>query len=204
MSKYKNYEEYIHQAEEFAQPILTQLRVYVKEACPEVEEEFKWSFPNFTYNGSILCNMAGFKNHVTFGFWLGSIMEDPNEIMIRTGNSGMGHFGKITSLENLPSKEVLIKYIRHAMQLTDDGHKLLNAGNKKAEVQEAPKILIDALNLNDIAYDTFNNFSQSHRNEYIEWINEAKTENTKLKRLAQTIEWLEEGKPRNWKYMKKW
>jgi uncharacterized protein YdeI (YjbR/CyaY-like superfamily) len=37
--------------------------------------------------------------------------------------------------------------------------------------------------------------------EYIEWLTEAKREETRAKRLAQAIEWLAEGKPRNWKYM---
>ena len=37
----------------------------------------------------------------------------------------------------------------------------------------------------------------------MEWINEAKTEVTKIKRIATAIEWIEEGKRRNWKYEKK-
>jgi uncharacterized protein YdeI (YjbR/CyaY-like superfamily) len=37
----------------------------------------------------------------------------------------------------------------------------------------------------------------------VNWITEAKTEETRNKRISTTIEWLSEGKPRNWKYMKK-
>jgi uncharacterized protein YdeI (YjbR/CyaY-like superfamily) len=37
----------------------------------------------------------------------------------------------------------------------------------------------------------------------VEWITEAKTEETINKRISTTIEWLLEGKSRNWKYMKK-
>jgi uncharacterized protein YdeI (YjbR/CyaY-like superfamily) len=47
------------------------------------------------------------------------------------------------------------------------------------------------------------NLSPSHKREYIEWINDAKTEETKNKRILTTIEWLTEGKSRNWKYEKK-
>jgi uncharacterized protein YdeI (YjbR/CyaY-like superfamily) len=43
-------------------------------------------------------------------------------------------------------------------------------------------------------------FAPSHRREYIEWIVEAKREETRAKRVAQAIEWLREGKSRNWKY----
>ena len=44
---------------------------------------------------------------------------------------------------------------------------------------------------------------KAHRREYIEWITEAKTEETREKRIATTLEWLVEGKSRNWKYQKK-
>ena len=62
----------------------------------------------------------------------------------------------------------------------------------------------DLLKDNPAAVENFNQFSTSKRNEYVEWITEAKTETTREKRLAQSIEWIAEGKPRNWKYMKKW
>ena len=44
-------------------------------------------------------------------------------------------------------------------------------------------------------------FSPSHRREYVEWITEAKSDDTRARRLQTAIGWLEEGKPRNWKYM---
>lgn len=206
MAKFKDYDHYIAEAQEFAQPMLAFFRECVHEACPEVVEEFKWSFPNFTYNGAILCNMAGFKKHVTFGFWLGGQMKDPKSVMIRTGNSGMGNFGKMTSMAELPNKEILIEYIREAMEMTDSGVKLPSqtSPKKSATAIDVPQILIDALQEDEVAYSTFNSFSQSHRNEYSEWISDAKTEKTQQKRLSQTMEWLKEGKPRNWKYMKNW
>lgn len=35
----------------------------------------------------------------------------------------------------------------------------------------------------------------------IQWIEEAKTDATRDKRIAQAIEWIADGKSRNWKYM---
>ena len=52
----------------FAQPILKHIRKLVHAGCPEVEETIKWQFPSFMYKG-MLCGMAAFKNHCTFGFW---------------------------------------------------------------------------------------------------------------------------------------
>lgn len=60
---------YIARSAEFAQPILTRLRTVVHQACPDVEETMKWSMPSYTHADSILCGMAAFKQHVSFGFW---------------------------------------------------------------------------------------------------------------------------------------
>jgi uncharacterized protein YdeI (YjbR/CyaY-like superfamily) len=65
-----------------------------------------------------------------------------------------------------------------------------------------PKALSTALKKSKKALTTFESFPPSQRREYIEWISEAKTEETSNKRLATTIEWLEEGKIRHWKYKK--
>ena len=51
-----------------------------------------------------------------------------------------------------------------------------------------------------VAFDTF---SPSHKREYIEWITEAKSDETRTRRLAQAIEWIAQGKSHNWKYERK-
>ena len=45
-------------------------------------------------------------------------------------------------------------------------------------------------------------FSYSHQKEYVEWITEAKGEETRNKRLATAVEWMAAGKPRHWKHIK--
>ena len=65
-------DKYIAGAAAFARPILTHLRQLIHTGCPEVEETLKWGMPSFLYHG-ILCGMAGFKQHCTFGFWKGSL-----------------------------------------------------------------------------------------------------------------------------------
>lgn len=54
------------------------------------------------------------------------------------------------------------------------------------------------------ALATWNRFSRSHRNEYVEWVTGAKQEATRERRLQQALEWMAEGKPKEWKYMKEW
>lgn len=204
MPKFQNFDDYILQAEPFARPILTYFRACVERACPKAQETFKWGMPMFTYKGSILCHMAAFKNHTSFSFWLSAKMTDPEGVFIGEANSGMGQFGKVTSIEQLPNETILISYITEAMALTDAGEKLPKATPKGAKVLQAPDAMLEALNNNSIALSNYNAFSQSNKNDYIEWISDAKTAGTRDRRIAQMLVWLEEGKPRNWKYMKKY
>jgi len=131
MSKFN---QYILNSKDFAQPILIYLQSVVHKACPEVDEQIKWSFPNFVYKGKILCYMASFKEHCAFGFWLGPIMQDPDQIFINSNdeNSAMGQFGKLKSLNDLPSEKILIKYIKQAMRLIDEGVSLPRKTKPKA------------------------------------------------------------------------
>ncbi len=69
----------------------------------------------------------------------------------------------------------------------------------KSEV-DVPDELAAALKKNAKARATFEGFSPSHRREYVEWITEAKREQTRARRIAQAVAWMAEGKARNWKY----
>jgi uncharacterized protein YdeI (YjbR/CyaY-like superfamily) len=185
---------YIAKAAPFAQPILTRLRETVHEACPDVEEGLKWSSPHFGYRG-MLCGMAAFKEHCSFGFW-------KNELVIPNAErNGMGHFGKLTRVADLPPKKLLTGYIKKAMEVNEQGLKVERSAPSKRRVT-VPQVLQRALKRNRAARTSFERFSPSHQREYVEWISEAKTDATRQRRLATAIEWMAEGKPRNWKYMK--
>jgi len=198
----KRIDNYIAKSADFAKPILNHLRKLVHAACPQVEETIKWGFPHFDYKG-MMCSMAAFKHHCVFSFWKAALMKDANTFKENNANA-MGHSGKITRLGELPSDKIIIARIKEAMKLNDEGVKLpeRNRSEKKPEV-----VVPDALKKELVKYEkataTFNGFSPSQKREYTDWINDAKTEETRNKRILTTIEWLMEGKVRNWKYMKK-
>jgi len=186
---------YIDKSADFAKPILTHVRQLIHEVCPDVKETLKWSMPAFEYKG-ILCGMAAFKEHATFGFWKHSLMGlgDSAEA------TAMGSFGKLQSLKDLPSDAKVKKLIKEAMRLNDEGIKIEKKVPKEKKELVVPAILLEALAKNAKAAETFDRLSYSHKKEYVQWISEAKTDATRDKRLATTIEWLTEGKARNWKY----
>ena len=186
---------YIAEAAEFARPILEHLRATVHAACPSVQETLKWRSPHFMYGERLLCNMAAFKQHVAFGFWLGDRVAETGK-----DTAAMGQFGRITRLADLPPKKDLALLVKKAMLLGDAGATRARKSAPRPPAQ-VPDDLAAALARNRKARVTFDGFSASHRREYIEWIDEAKREATRVQRIATTLEWLAEGKPRNWKYM---
>ena len=186
---------YIARQADFARPILEHLRKVVHEACPECEETLKWSMPSFLYKGKILAGFAAFKAHATFGFWSGSMVLESNDEQ----KSAMGQFGRLTSLADLPSKAMLVELTRKAMKLIDEGVKPVR--NKHAKPPFAvPQDMRAAIDAVPAAKATFDGFPPSQQRDYVEWVTEAKRDETRAKRLAQTVEWIAEGKRRNWKY----
>src|SRR4051794_6916619 len=175
---------YIAQAGSFAQPILEHLRELVHRACPEATETIKWSAPHFEYRGSILCSMAAFKTHCAFGFWhqgMEKVLGDHGA----KGATAMGSFGRITSVADLPDDKTLIRFIREAAKLNESGvpaRPKAPAGAPKKE-PKVPSDLAAALQKNRTAAEAFAKFPPSHRKEYIEWILEAKRDETRQKRL---------------------
>ncbi len=157
----------------------------------------KWSAPHFDYKG-MMCGMASFKNHAIFGFWKSTLVLDREKIQ-----DGAGQFGKLTSVADLPSDRVLTAYIRKAAKLNDDGVQVVKAPRRQLPKPKTPPALMAALRKNKKALTAWTSLSPSHVREYVEWIAEAKGDDTRARRIATAVEWLTEGKSRNWKYMKK-
>ncbi len=162
------FDSFVAKAKDFAKPILKHLRKLIHEACPDLEETMKWSMPAFVYRGKILCGMAAFKEHCTFGFW----HQDMTEVLgadAKKGDAAMGSFGRITSLDDLPSDKTMIRYIKKAAELNESGAPARPQPARKPAPPAVPKDLAAALKKNKAAAATFEKFSPSNRREYVEW-----------------------------------
>jgi uncharacterized protein YdeI (YjbR/CyaY-like superfamily) len=200
MEKYDpRVDAYIAKSAEFAKPILTYIRELVHEASPLPGETIKWGFPFFDYKGPV-CQTAAFKNHCSFGFWKQTLLNDPQGVL-RIGDGNAGSFGAITSIADLPPRDVLIDFVKQAIVLNESEVKVApkKVTTEKAELV-VPDDFIEFLERDTKAIETFNKFSYSHKKEYVEWIIDAKSEATRQKRMETAREWIIEGKSRHWKY----
>ena len=190
---------YFGKVRPFAEPIMWHLRELIHKGCPGVVETIKWSRPFFEYKGMILCNISAFNEHCSFGFWgeeIGAVLRDSKVIQ----EGGMGSLGRITSLKDLPSDREMLGFIKQAKGFIDSGE-YASPVAARHKVVKAPKPAIDlpsqftmALKKNKAAAKAFETFSPSCKREYVEWITDAKREETREKRIATAVEWIAEGK----------
>ncbi|MGN6394844.1 MAG: YdeI/OmpD-associated family protein [Mucilaginibacter sp.] len=194
---------YIDKAAPFAQPILKHIRQVIHSASPLITETMKWSMPFFEYKGPVAM-MASFKQHLGFGFWKSSRLNDPNAYL-KGGDdeAAAGSFGRIEKMEDLPPDEAIINFIHQLLALNESGVK----EPKKPATASKPELPMpddfkELLSANATAVGYFENFAPSKKREYLEWFADAKSEATRQKRMEQALEWISEGKSRNWKYQK--
>jgi hypothetical protein len=187
---------YIAESPDFAQPILAHLRAAVHAACPDVQETMKWSCPHFEYKG-LLCGMASFKAHCKLNFWKAALMFPKT-----AEGEAIDPFGHLASVKDLPSKSVLAGYVRQAMKLNEEGGKTPARAKPATAPLIVPDYFLAALKVDKAAQAAFDGAAPGFRREYVAWLEEAKTEATRLRRMGQAIEWIADGKSRNWKYEK--
>jgi len=185
---------YITKAAPFAKPIITQVREVVHEACPEIVETLKWGHPSFDHHG-IVCGVAAFKAHCVLSFWKAALLGDAALLQ-----------RQVTSVADLPGRRDFVRLVKQAAKLNEDGVTVPEEPRKRpsdTRTLDVPDVLTNALRRNKKAHATFDAFSYTNKKDYVEWITEAKSDDTRQKRLEQAIAWMAEGKTRNWKYQKR-
>lgn len=194
---------YIEKMADFAKPILTHLREIIFSTCPEAEENIKWGTPHYSYKGDHLVMMGGFKQHCSFSLYKAELMQDKDiQASVKAGKK-FGYMDKIKDISELPGRKILISYIKEAMELNKNGTAKPKPVKEKSTAEVvAPKEFVDALKKNKKATEIFESKSPSFRKNYIIWIADAKTDETRNKRITQSLEWIAEGKDRFWQSKK--
>ena len=186
---------YIAKSADFAKPILTHLRQLIHKACPDVAETIKWSVPFFDYKGT-LCALPAFKQHCGLVLWKHALIFDK-----KSAAKQRTLLRRVTAMSDLPGDKILIGYLKKAVALNEAGVKEPVPAKPKAKKDLAmPDYFLTALKKNKKASIHFEKFSPSCQREYVEWLTEAKREETRVKRLTTALEWIARGKSRNWKY----
>jgi uncharacterized protein YdeI (YjbR/CyaY-like superfamily) len=186
---------YIETVPDYALPIFAHLRPLLHKTIPEGAETLKWGKPAFTYRDKNVATFAAFKHHAMF-------------VIHGDGRQGESELdsGKLTGVGDLPGDNTIVDRLVAACERIDaEGtavrKKPASARKPKPEIP-VPDDFAAALSANGAAATTFEALAPSHRRDYLEWIVEAKREETRTKRVAQAVAQLAEGKKRHWQYEK--
>ena len=77
--------------------------------------------------------MAGFKNHCSFSLYKAEMMKDKAiQDSVKAGKK-FGNMDKMEDLSDLPTKKVLVAYIKEAMALNEKGVKKAKPIEEKAK-----------------------------------------------------------------------
>lgn len=174
-------DEGIASAEPFAKAICKKLRSLIFKAEPGIIEDWKWG-PNYYKNGMV-CGFWYFKKHCTFVFYQGALLKDKKKVLLKNeGNIHNRHL-KFTDVNQI-DEQLLIDYITEAVINNEKGLKITEAADKTVVIPEAFKKLL----VKNKLLKNFEELSYSKRKDYVLWINSAKQETTRSKRMLLGLE----------------
>ena len=172
----------------FARPICEKLRKVVAKASPDMQEDWKWRSPVFHYQGHV-CGFMAFKKWVNFYLFKGQLIDDPKGILTHGEGNSSSRSVRFTDAKEIVEKDIL-PLIKKGIQLNREGVK---PAPKKKPALRVPADVRKAINANAKAKKVFDGFTPSCKREYVEWIVEAKREETRQRRIDKMISQLQEG-----------
>ena len=191
--------QYLAENPEWQRKLLVRLRQLIHSTDAEVEETWKWNSPHFDHQG-IMIGLQAFKEHVAVWFHKGSLIKDPKKLfekLPKGEEKGMRSY-KLHEGDAL-NEAAFVDLVKQAVALNVKGTKLTDAKPaKKALV--LPEDLGSVLHKDPTAWANWEAFSYSHKKEYIEWVTDAKQEETRKRRIAQALEKIREGESKEEKH----
>jgi len=189
-------DEAIPQMKPFAKAICTKLRKLILSTDAEMVEDWKWG-PNYYLDGMV-CGYWGFDKHVTLTFFQGALLKDKKKILCENPGNVRNRHIKFTDVKQ-SDDETILEYLFEAIDNNRKGHIIKESKDKTVEIPGDVKKAFKTAKL--LPY--FESLAYSHRKEYMMWINDAKKEETRIKRIGQAIEKLASKEMMHDKYKKK-
>jgi hypothetical protein len=189
-------DEGIKGAEPFARAICHKLREIIFKAEPTIIEDWKWG-PNY-YKDGMVCGFWYFKHHVTFTFFQGAMLKDEkNVLQVNSGNINNRHL-KFTDIKQI-NERLLIQYLREAVNNNQKGLKIIQSADKTVVIPADLKKLM----VKNKVLVHFEDLSYSKRKDYVQWVEAAKQDETRMRRMLQAVDKLKLSLGLNDHYNKK-
>jgi uncharacterized protein YdeI (YjbR/CyaY-like superfamily) len=195
MKKVYSVEEYIEHNAHYGDA-LTLLRNIINST--ELNEAIKWSAPVYDLNGKNVLGLGAVKNHFGIWFFNGVFLKDEKKCLVsaqeKTKALRQMRFTAINEID----KDVVLAYIKEAIENQRQGLEIKPERNKKEVV--IPIELKTAFKADAKLEESFKILSRSKQREYCDYITAAKRETTKQSRLEKITPMILHGLGLNDKY----
>ena len=116
-------------------------------------------------------------------------------VKVKAKIGGINYRGSLTPMRGKNHMPIVLKKIREELGIVEgDNLKIEIVEDVEPRVVSLPDNLNKLFTKNKKAKEIYEGMSYTHRKEYVRWINEAKKEETRERRLQKTIEMLLEEK----------
>ena len=186
-------DEYLSRAKKWQKELELLRRILL--GCA-LEEELKWRVPCYTFQNSNIALLGGFKEYCALMFFKGSLLEDPEGVLIQLTENMQGqrqirctHFDEIVKLEG-----VIKAYIKEAIEVEKAGLKVKHKQASDYEVVEEFQSKIDEMPELKKAFEAL---TPGRQKMYLYHFSQAKQSKTRQSRVEKYIPKILEGKGMN-------
>jgi len=156
-------------------------------------EELKWGQPCYTFQGSNIVLIHGFKEYCALLFFKGALLNDANGILIQqTENVQAARQIRFTSVKQVVEMAPVLKtYIYEASEVDKAG---LNVKYKKTEDFKIPEEFQKKLNKMPALKTAFDALTPGRQRAYIFYFSQAKQSKTRESRVEKYLQQILDGK----------
>jgi uncharacterized protein YdeI (YjbR/CyaY-like superfamily) len=159
-------------------------------------EELKWGKPCYTFRGSNVVLIHGFKDYCALLFFKGALLKDAKGILVQqTENVQAARQVRFTNLREIAEKETTLKaYIKEAIAVEKAG---LEVDYKKTSEFKIPEEFQNKLDENPALKTAFDALTPGRQRGYILYFSAAKQSKTREARIEKCMQQILNGKGLN-------
>jgi len=152
----------------------------------ELQQDFKWMHPCYTFQSKNVVLLHGFKEYVALLFHKGALLKDPGKRLVQqTKNVQAARQLRFTDAgQILEQKELIASYISEAVELEKSGQKIVF---KAVSDYEVPDEFKEILKANKDVKRAFESLSPGRQKAYLFHFSQAKQSATRKARIERYL-----------------
>ena len=162
----------------------------------ELNEDYKWMHPCYTFNGKNVVLIHGFKEYCALLFHKGSLLKDPKKILIQqTENVQSARQIRFSDLQQVKKLKPAIRdYINEAIEIEKSGKKV---ALKKTSDYAVPQEFQKRLDKNQSLKKAFEALTPGRQRAYLFYFSQARQSQTRESRIEKYVPQILKGKGMN-------